>query len=591
MDVYEPQRKRRSKARERQAARKNRRHAMAVRIGGGGNDKPARSRDLNAAPKININLPGVDSAKLQDWVFELQLALQDGLWYLRSNPKVLRFAGAAVAVLVVMYFMGFWVRGRVFPNVEVLGVDLGGMSVEAAETALNAAWRQDILIDLYVDGEKIAETLPSTMGLQMDTFETAERARSARLGALPFGTDVTPSVEINQLTAQNYLLDIADEVNTPPYEAGYKWENGQVTGVRGEDGRMLDVALTIQQLENDAQMILERGRVELLTIAIPPAVADPTPFLDDVQALVGQDLALRGYDPYTNEHYTWAIEPERFASWLAAAPASLTLRQDQFEEFIYEINDSLNQGDNGEERYIAEDEATTMVSDVLATGSMDIDLRVRYHATQYTIASGDTGHSIARKVGIPFYLIDQANSGIAWEALSIGQTINLPTRDVTMPETPLADKRIVVDLNRQYLTAYENGQVVFEWLISSGRSGAPTSPGIYQILSHEEVAYGSSNTLCDSAGVVCGIWEMNWFMGIYEVVPGLVNGFHGAVLLPNGNWLDGGHGSPSTFGCVMSNDDLAKQLYDWAEVGTVVEIIGDDFTPMSDLAAQSQNNI
>ena len=85
-------------------------------------------------------------------------------------------------------------------------------------------------------------------------------------------------------------------------------------------------------------------------------------------------------------------------------------------------------------------------------------------------------------------------------------------------------------------------------------------------MNHEEKAYGGSYALCDDLG--CGQWEMSWFMGIYEVTPGLVNGFHGAVLLPNGTYLNGGSvGFPSTFGCVMSPDDAARELYEWAEVG------------------------
>ena len=73
-------------------------------------------------------------------------------------------------------------------------------------------------------------------------------------------------------------------------------------------------------------------------------------------------------------------------------------------------------------------------------------------------------------------------------------------------------------------------------------------------------------------------------MGMYEVVPGLMNGFHGAVLLPSGNYLGGGSvGNPYTFGCVMSQNDNAKALYDWADEGTVVEVISSEFAPQSDL--------
>ena len=85
---------------------------------------------------------------------------------------------------------------------------------------------------------------------------------------------------------------------------------------------------------------------------------------------------------------------------------------------------------------------------------------------------------------------------------------------------------------------------------------------------------------------------MAWFMGVYEVVPGLMNGFHGAVLLPNGGYLGGGGVyEPTTFGCIMSVDKWARQLYEWAEIGTMVEIISEEFAPESELAKYAKEYI
>jgi hypothetical protein len=85
---------------------------------------------------------------------------------------------------------------------------------------------------------------------------------------------------------------------------------------------------------------------------------------------------------------------------------------------------------------------------------------------------------------------------------------------------------------------------------------------------------------------------MFWFMGIYEVVPGLMNGFHGAVLLPNGAYLGGGNvGRPYTYGCVMSENSHAEALYHWADQGTVVEILSSDYEPASDLGATAREQL
>ncbi|MBZ0300613.1 MAG: L,D-transpeptidase, partial [Anaerolineae bacterium] len=63
---------------------------------------------------------------------------------------------------------------------------------------------------------------------------------------------------------------------------------------------------------------------------------------------------------------------------------------------------------------------------------------------------------------------------------------------------------------------------------------------------------------------------------------------HGAVELPNGRYLGGGNvGEPFTFGCVMSLDENAKALYDWAELGTIVEVLSSEYPPQSALAQQA----
>ena len=67
-----------------------------------------------------------------------------------------------------------------------------------------------------------------------------------------------------------------------------------------------------------------------------------------------------------------------------------------------------------------------------------------------------------------------------------------------MPVDPIPNKRIVVNLKTQSLVAYENGEPVFSWLISSGMDRAPTSPGIYEILSHAPKANGGSSEMCSS---------------------------------------------------------------------------------------------
>jgi LysM repeat protein len=470
-------------------------------------------------------------------------------------------------------------QARIFPNVWALNVNLGDKTAAEAEAALFAAWDHTITIRL-MDGDRVWVARPAELGFTLDAAAVVEAARAVGLAGVPFGYSVPPVVGLEFVTAQNYLLNLTESADIAPTNARYALENGEVIGLPGSAGRMLDVPLMMDRLKQDPVGIVQRGRVDLLMQTLPPLAAAAEADLEAARAAAAAPPVITGYDPFTNETFTWSTTREVFVSWLEAGADGLTLRPDTFGAFVEAQNRTLNP--TGSLRYLDPRETTERLTKAVRDRSPAVTLRVRYRPTQYTVVGGDTGFRISRKTGIPFYLIEEANPGRDWNRLAIGDVINLPTRDVTLPLPPVASKRIVVNLETQSLMAFEDGRMVFNWLISSGLPNFPTSPGVYQVLSHEDVALGSSFTLCGSTG--CGQWEMYWFMGMYEVRPGLMNGFHGAVLLPNGAYLGGGNvGTPYTFGCVMSQNDNAKLLYDWADLGTVVEVIAREFPPQSDL--------
>lgn len=521
-----------------------------------------------------------------DWYDLRQMVLlwiRDALWYIRKHPVIIQGAIAMVFVIIIIHYASFALTGRIFPSVTTMGVDLGGLTVEEAEDKLQTVWDSGYTIDIWVSDEQVASVSAGQMGFILDVEATIEQAKAVSFGAIPFGREIMPVVQIEEIMAGDFLLDMRDDVYQPPINARFEWQNGTLTGLSGGAGREMNYTRTTDELNRRMVDIVVNKRFALQMNVLLPENDDPEPFLDDVMRIVSQPLELRGYDPYTNQFFTWAVNRDTFTEWLIAVEDGLALNPDTFAQFVNEVNTTLNPPDSNL-RYIEPTEATDMANRAIAEGLSTMDLRVRYRPTVYEVQRGDTGFRIARRTGIPFFQIKDANSGRNLDILSVGDILNIPSRDIALPHDPVPDKRIVVDLNEQELVAFENGQVVFQWEISSGVQDAPTSPGIYQILGHNEVAYGSSVTLCDVSGVSCGIWEMSWFMGIYEVIPGIVNGFHGKVVLPNGNLLgDGFVGFPYTFGCVMSNDTDAKALYDWAEQGTIVEIISDEFQPTSDL--------
>jgi LysM repeat protein len=569
MDTYGSRRTHVSRSRARQNARQQRRERLEA---------------------VTNAVPGLERLAISEEMRRrIALTVGDVFWRVTHTPQLM-MGMSALALIVFLIFVGSHIfSGRIFPNVWVTGIPVGDLTVQEAAALLEQRWEKEAQITL-IDGSRTWTAAPRELGITLDSLETAQSARGAGLAGIPFGFGVAPAISLNYETAQDFLLDLVNATDIAPQNASFRWDGEQLVGVSGSNGRMLDVPRTMERLQEDPIQVVQTGRLNLVMAVLPPEVDDPASYLKEAREVAGLSFTFTGYDPFSDEILRWSTSKEVFASWMEVNETGLTLRDETYEPFVEALTRSLNSPDRPV-RYIDPKEAREKLDAAINDQNPAVNLRIRYRDSQYTVVSGDSGYRIARKTGVPYYLLAEANPGWDLGKLSPGDVIALPTRDKALPLEPVPNKRIVVDLDKQTLTAFENGQVKFHWLVSSGMDSAPTSPGIYQILTHDEVAKGSSYTLCSSA-YSCGQWEMYWFMGIYEVIPGLMNGFHGAVLLPNGAYLGGGNvGSPYTFGCVMSQNDHAKNLYDWAEAGTVVEIISSEFAPVSPLGqlASSMN--
>ncbi len=501
-------------------------------------------------------------------------------WLFSSRSPVAKLTTLVTALVVAFFVSNFLMAGRIFPNVYAMGLAVGELTPEEAEAVIREHWDYELLIDITVDGETVKQVRPEELGLAIDAAAMAQAAKAVGMAGIPLGINIEPQLTISHSKAQSLLLDFTEAVYVQQYEAGYKWSGGRLITVPGRRGRHLDITESLRLLKEKAADAVSFKRFELQTISLNPTVLDSAPFLDQAIVFLQDGVRLRGYDPFKDQTIHFAVNQKQVAEWLTAGENGLSVRQNAFRQFIDSENLKLVNGG----RYIDELQATEKLQEALNNGASDVIFRLNYLPEPYSVVRQDTGFRIGRKEGVPYELIRDANPTVNWGALVVGQEIQIPSRDVLLPQDPVPHKRIIVDLQSQWLVAFENGDLLFSWGISSGRETAPTYPGIFQILTHNPRSFGSSYALCSDLGTNCNQWEMFWFMGVYEVVPGLMNGFHGAVRLPNGNLLGGGYTyEPTTFGCIMSLNSKAKELYDWAETGTVVEIISDEFAPESDL--------
>ena len=157
------------------------------------------------------------------------------------------------------------------------------------------------------------------------------------------------------------------------------------------------------------------------------------------------------------------------------------------------------------------------------------------HEVQLT----DLGRQAAQKVGRAFSTSTQLAGAPDWS----------PT---------IWPRRVEVDLSAQRLTAYEGDTPVYHAPVATGKDGFNTPTGTFAIYSRTPLEAMSGSM----GGETWYVPNIPW---VQYIVGGVA--FHGTY------WHDRwGTGFRLSHGCVNLNIDDAQWLYEWADIGTQVDI-------------------
>lgn len=124
------------------------------------------------------------------------------------------------------------------------------------------------------------------------------------------------------------------------------------------------------------------------------------------------------------------------------------------------------------------------------------------------------------------------------------------------------EKLISVDLGSQKLMAWENGKVVYETKISSGMKLTPTVKGSFKIY------YKTPMSDMRGPSPYKDIYPSGKYLT--KNVPNSMYFYQGYAV--HGAYWHNNFGRPASHGCVNTPLAAAKWLYDWAPVGTRVEV-------------------
>ena len=514
---------------------------------------PAPSYNQNHSPALRIPASVQKKKRSYRWV-----------WLLSAMVVCMLFCVIGAFSLGIMFVYS----NGILPAISVSGIELGGLSEQEATAKLNSEW--DTLV--LRDGDRTWPINPATLGIILDAEATAKnaydigRTSGNPINALIGKLEVKPVVSINPDTATVEFGRIAEQINIPPIDASVGFENDRVIAVPSINGRAIDLYETVQRLPQLVQTASKSGEIELVMVEIAPYVTDVAPIIAQAEALLSRPLEIRVFDPVTGDTVIWSLPSNEWGQWLKVTPdesraigLALNANPDAVRDFL--VRHASNVLDST--RTLDLESGVQSIVEAIKSGDPSAGyVQVKHQERVHTVQVGESITSIAWDYGIPYLYIQNLNNGI--ESVSVGQQIKIPSADIFLSRSVNPAKRIVVSISNQNVKVYENNQLKWDWVASTGISDSPTWTGIYQIQSHVDNAYAANWNL-----------HMPNFMGVYQPVPGadFTNGFHGFPTRGGGQLLwENSLGRKVTYGCILLSNTNIQQLYHWAEEGVVVEI-------------------
>lgn len=482
----------------------------------------------------------------------------------------------AVFVFGILALFGVYayyqLSGRIVPGVMAGKTDLGGMTFEQAATDLQVSWNLQNQIQVH-NGIESVSVSPSDLGMGIDPIITAQRAHAVAHGdfflaeimqmlvSATDGWQVHPEFYYDETVAMGTLQQLAPELSLPPKDASLQVVGEQVVAVPGEIGYTINMEESLATLNANPESVLISGLLQVTLKPVIPPVMDAAEAATEAQKLIDTPVTIQAYDAIVNESIQLPVPRSEVATWLTVEASETGPRASLDPVKVGAYLNSLAP-DLGSGRFLDGNRYSHELVDSIVNGGAPV-MMISHHPTTYTVQPGDTLLKIGWNLGIPFWMILEANPGLNPDALPAGGAIQIPSKDDLLPLPVIPGKRIVIGIRKQHMWIYQDGSQIRDFVISTGIDRSPTQPGVFQIQTHKKNAYAS-------------VWDlyMPHFLGVYEAWPGFMNGIHGLPTLSSGQRLWANIlGSPASYGCIILDLKPAEWLYNWAEEGVVVEIV------------------
>lgn len=251
-------------------------------------------------------------------------------WFIRL--PILFLSGGVLLVLMLTIGVGLFqinYANKIIPGVSAYGIDLSGMTVEAARQALDSSFTyDDDAVFTLRDGERFWQKSAGELGVVFDAQATAAEAFAIGHSGNPVndlidqmltwlnGRNLSPVVRYDQGIAVQLLNDISAEINRTSQDATLSIEGLNIEATSGQSGRTLDVLATLTRLDTSILNMSAGGEVPLVINETPPIAWDAEAAARKARVALSAPVILVADDGYGGTLGPWTASVDQIAQLL-----------------------------------------------------------------------------------------------------------------------------------------------------------------------------------------------------------------------------------------------------------------------------------
>jgi vancomycin resistance protein YoaR len=266
------------------------------------------------------------------------------------------FSLFGVFLLCAPVVFGMIYRERIYPGVSVGGVDLSGMKPAEAQAKLSQTLDYPLRGRIVFQHEgQVWVNSPRQLGLLMDVRASVQAAYAlgrsgdllqragAVLSAWDRGADLPPLLVYDESVAQNYLKNLAAQIDQPIVEASLSVIGTEIVVQPGKVGRSVDISAALQALRQPMQTMTDTV-IPLTIVESHPAILDVSQQAEIARRILSAPLVIQNPES-PDEAGPWTFSVEQLAGLLQIQRATtpegevyqVGLDQDALRSFLISI--------------------------------------------------------------------------------------------------------------------------------------------------------------------------------------------------------------------------------------------------------------